>query len=245
MTQRNRGRRSAIASTGCLIVIAGLAIGCRGVNLPLLPASSRPTVIEDRMASQSTVSDNGPVGAAAPSSDDPPTAAEISPTESADPRGDNIANAPVDQTAPTLSLAPATGAVTVGQTIDLEARIANASNLGAFEFTLTYNPAIVAFQRAAVGVFPGSTGRTIAIPQPAPLVNATVGRVSFGAYSYGAPNGPNGAGALARFTFRGVAAGSAPIGFSAERAFAIEITSPTGVVRPVGQNNPGATITVR
>src|SRR5438128_2491657 len=78
---------------------------------------------------------------------------------------------------------PASRTVTAGETFTLDVGISGITNLGAFEFTLTYNPAIVTATAATLGPFLGSTGLTVTVPPGAPLIGG--GQLTYGAYSYG------------------------------------------------------------
>ena len=85
--------------------------------------------------------------------------------------------------------------------------VENVSNLGAFQFTLSYDPAITILQSLNVGPFLGSTGRTVVclpatfLTGEAELACATIGAT---------PGGPSGTGALATATFLTFAPGLSP-----------------------------------
>ena len=225
---------------GCLVglTLVGLS-ACRGVTWtePLTPlASFHGASVGEASSGSATTSVR-----LTPPAERPALGAPTEPDEDQD---ESVGAAPAAQTAPTLSVTPAQASVPQGRTVELEVRIANASNLGAFEFTLTYDPAVVTVVSATVGSFLGSTGRWVGVPKPAPIINNDDGRVSIGAYSYGSANGPNGSGVLAKVMFRGLARGSAPIAFSPEREFATEVVSPSGALRSLGRPNPGSRIVV-
>ena len=80
--------------------------------------------------------------------------------------------------------------------------IENVSNLGAFEFKIIYDPAIVTVKDPSdvmLGDFLGSTGRSTGALGP--NINNGAGSVSFGAYSLGDNPGPNGHGTLCTINF--------------------------------------------
>src|SRR5437762_59068 len=63
-----------------------------------------------------------------------------------------------------LYILPASRTVTAGEVFTLGIGISGVTNLGAFEFTLTYNPSVVTPTAAALGPFLGSTGLTVTVP---------------------------------------------------------------------------------
>jgi len=98
-----------------------------------------------------------------------------------------------------LRLEPADLVVGLHETFAIQVIIEGASDLGAFEFDLIYDPSILRMEEATVGDFLGSTGRSV-VPV-GPEVDNTEGRVTFGAISYGNEAGPSGTGVLANITF--------------------------------------------
>jgi len=85
-------------------------------------------------------------------------------------------------------------------------------NLGSYEFTVTFNPAVVNVQNVALGDFLGSSGRT-ATPL-GPNIDNEAGQLTFGAFSFGAASGPSGAGTVAQVTLQAMAAGSSSLTFT-------------------------------
>jgi len=85
-------------------------------------------------------------------------------------------------------------------TVTVEAK--SASDLGGFEFKLSYPPEIVKIADPAdvtIGAFLASTGRTVS--PLGPSIDNTSGKVTFGGYSYGTSAGASGDGVLASIKF--------------------------------------------
>ncbi len=115
---------------------------------------------------------------------------------------------------PLIRFNPSSTTVAPGATFVLDVLVDNATDLGAFEFTLSFNPAVVSLQSATLGSLLSSTGRTaVALP----LVQHAPGPYEFGGYTYAATRilGPNGTGTAARLTFQALAAGSSNLTFTA------------------------------
>jgi len=98
-----------------------------------------------------------------------------------------------------VRLEPADLVVSLHEAFALQVMIEEASDLGAFEFDLIYDPATLQVKEATLGDFLGSTGRS-AVPI-GPEVDNAEGRVTFGAISFGSGPGPSGMGILATITF--------------------------------------------
>jgi general secretion pathway protein D len=82
------------------------------------------------------------------------------------------------------------------------------TNLGAFEFELTYDPDVVELQEAKEGLFLGSSGRPVQCLPP----RRSEGSIVFTCVTLGAtPDGPTGSGVLAALTFQPVGAGTSPL----------------------------------
>ena len=103
----------------------------------------------------------------------------------------------------------------VGETVAVSISIDNVTNLGAYEWVLTYNPAILELAPPAGstnpvdGTFLGSTGRSVG---PCVWLTPDVGAVRFGCASSGTPDtGPSGSGVLSTVTFKAKAAGSSSL----------------------------------
>jgi len=95
-----------------------------------------------------------------------------------------------------LRLQPQSIQAAAGRSIELRVVIDGVQNLGAFQFTLVYDPEIVKVEAVSVGDFPASTGRSVNPLGP----KVENGRALFGAFSFGDAPGPNGNGVLAVVT---------------------------------------------
>lgn len=95
-----------------------------------------------------------------------------------------------------VKLEPQSVQAATGTSVELQVAIESVQNLGAFQFTLVYDPDLVEVRAISVGDFPASTGRNV---NPlGPKIEA--GRALFGAFSFGNAAGPEGDGALAVVT---------------------------------------------
>jgi hypothetical protein len=93
---------------------------------------------------------------------------------------------------------------TAGATFDIDVLIEDVTNLGGFQFSINYEPAIVTVENAAdvaLGPFLGSTGRAPTVLGP--NIDNVTGKISYGAFTMGAaPPGPDGNGVMATITFK-------------------------------------------
>jgi hypothetical protein len=97
-----------------------------------------------------------------------------------------------------MKVDPASTAVDPGEAFSVTVKIEDVSDLGAFQFDLTYDDTCVEANDVTLGPFLGSTGRSVGAVGP----TFGTGVVTYGAYSYGAAPGPNGDGVLATITFQ-------------------------------------------
>jgi hypothetical protein len=143
---------------------------------------------------------------------------------------------------PLIRFSPSSSTVAPGATFVVDVMVDNAADLGAFEFTLTFNPAVVSLQSATLGNFLGGTGRTaVALP----LVQHAPGTYEFGGYTHASTRilGPNGTGTLAHLTFQAVAAGNSNLSFIAAQLTGTEwAPAPLTVVIPA-TNSGSVTVT--
>lgn len=117
---------------------------------------------------------------------------------------------PVDADTITVRLLPGHAVGEVGKTVAVTVWIDGAANLGAFEFHLGYDPAVLQAVGAQLEAFLTSTGRT-----PVPLGPAVKpNEIRFAGASYGTAAGPDGSGMLAQVTFRVVGPGTSPLTFN-------------------------------
>ncbi len=117
---------------------------------------------------------------------------------------------PADANAVTLRLQPGNLVGEVGTTVGVMVQVEGAADLGAFEFHLGYDPAVLEATEVWLGDFLTRTGRT-----PVPLgPRLDVGEVRFAGASYGTATGPGGSGVLAQITFRVVGSGTTALTFN-------------------------------
>jgi hypothetical protein len=136
--------------------------------------------------------------------------------------------------------------------VSVDVVVDNVVNLGAYQFTLSFNPGVVAFLSIQNGPFLGSSNRTVLCNTPS--VGAST--VSFGCVTLGStPPGPAGSGTLATVQFEASANGSSP--FHLSNVIISDITgtgqqpsvqdgvlfvgpTPTAVVTPTATETPVA-----
>ena len=97
-----------------------------------------------------------------------------------------------------VRIKPADLAAGLDETFVVQVVIEEATNLGAFQFNLVYDPSIVQVTEAALGAFLESTGNSAVTTGPE--VNNAEGRVTFWAIGFGSAAGPSGAGVLVTIT---------------------------------------------
>jgi hypothetical protein len=129
-----------------------------------------------------------------------------------------------------LHIAPATATLRAGETTTVTVAVSDVVDLGSFEFTLAHDPAILNVTDVHLAEFPPSTGRTFT--PVGPTSNATVGTVTFGAYSMGStPAGVSGDGALAVVTLAALTVGADELSFQSAK-----VTSITGEVQTLANS---------
>ncbi|MBM4466888.1 MAG: hypothetical protein FJ014_15280 [Chloroflexi bacterium] len=111
---------------------------------------------------------------------------------------------------PTVRIEPVESTVRAGQSFTVSVMIAEASNLGGFEFTLLFVTTTVTVNSVTVGDFPGSTGRTV-LPVVGPIIDNQAGQASFGVVTVGSAPGPGGTGVLATITLTAQGPGESPL----------------------------------
>jgi hypothetical protein len=114
--------------------------------------------------------------------------------------------------APTIRFDPSSSTVSTGATLGVNIVVDNAADLGGFEFTMTFDPAVVTAVTVTLGSFLGSTGRSVGAVTP--IIDNTTGTVKYAAFSWGVGLGPDETGTLAVVTLQAVAAGSTSLNFS-------------------------------
>lgn len=134
---------------------------------------------------------------------------------------------------PAVRITPAGIQAKAGDTHQIIVEIRKVTNLGAFQFDLTYDPAVVQVDEVALGDFVRSTGRSV---NPlGPRIEA--GKVTYGAFSFGDSAGPEGSGPLAVITLTARAGGQTPLGLQN-----VQVVDVGGVRIPV--TTAGATMVV-
>ncbi|NOX63414.1 MAG: hypothetical protein GXP42_15930 [Chloroflexi bacterium] len=124
---------------------------------------------------------------------------------------------------PTLTPTPLPGTTLFAQPISathslaggdfvLDIAVENVSDLGAYQFTLHFEPTIVEAQSAYLGPFLATTGRQVVF-LPFTIDNAQ-GVITVGAFTYGDAQGASGSGTLASIKFRPVRIGTTPLTWS-------------------------------
>ena len=134
----------------------------------------------------------------------------------------------------TVSLTASSSTIPLTGQSCINVQIAQAHNLGAFDFTLSFPATRLAGASASLGPFLGSTERTVSAVTP----NISAGSLTFGAYSAGSQDGPEGSGTLASVCFEPRTTGSAKIAFRN-----LQITDINGQVLQVRSQGTSLTIT--
>ena len=101
-----------------------------------------------------------------------------------------------------MVIEPASQEVPLGESFAVNVMVQNVTNLGAYEFTLLFNPNIISFVSVNNGWFLGSTGRSVYCADP--IADGWVLRFGCVSYSSGRP-GPSGSGQLAQIIFQAAA----------------------------------------
>jgi len=98
----------------------------------------------------------------------------------------------------TVKIDPPVKDANANSTFTVDVAIEDVTDLGAFQFDLTYDSTCITAIDATMGPFLGSTGRGVGEVGP----SFGTGIVTYGGYSWGANAGPNGDGVLATVTFQ-------------------------------------------
>jgi hypothetical protein len=122
-----------------------------------------------------------------------------------------------------------------GETFKVSVVISDAVNLGAFQFTMGYDPEVVRVDGVELGSFPSSSGRN-ASPL-GPKIDNEAGSMSFGSYSFGTAPGAEGAGALAKLTLAAQGTGEAILDLKD-----VQILGPLGQTQPATITDGAATV---
>jgi len=112
--------------------------------------------------------------------------------------------------------------------------VENVSNLGAFQFEMTFDPRILRLVEIKEGPFLGSSNRQVQCLSP----QKAEGSVSLACVTLGAtPAGPDGSGELATITFDPVAEGSSPL-----RIQRLILTDPPAQLLPANALDASVTV---
>ena len=113
---------------------------------------------------------------------------------------------------PTLSLSATPAPATVGSTMDLAVRISDIADLYGYQFTLTFDAALLKANSVAEGAFLGTAGPTFS---DGGVIDNATGLISFVFNTrLGAGAGASGSGDLAHISLNALSAGSAALTFS-------------------------------
>jgi hypothetical protein len=132
-----------------------------------------------------------------------------------------------------LRIDPASSSVAPGADFTLQVAVDHVTNLGGFQFTLDWNPAILRADGMALGGFVTGSGR--AFTAMGPLIDNNAGTATFAAYSIGTTPVLSGSGTLATVRLHARAVGSSALSFSGvqftdTQGQAIRVTSQGGTV---------------
>jgi general secretion pathway protein D len=125
-----------------------------------------------------------------------------------------------------VSFSPASVLAKVGDTVEIQVRISQASRVGSVPFHISYDPKVLQF------IPPGREGDFLKSDGASTVYNAqasTLNEVFVAMARLGVPNGVGGTGTLASFQFKAVAAGSTSLSFTQ-----------ASVLDPSGQPLPAA-----
>lgn len=201
------------SGSGALAVVVFLASG-QGISaldlfdvaLATPRAADIPTAVEDGIVTVTlgpTVTPTPCPGGVCPTSTITPT-----PTVTPTPTATSIPVACAPDPGATACVQPSSPTVPPGTNFSVDVVADEVGNLGAYEFTLAFDPSVIALTGVSNGAFLGSTGREVTCIGPTP----GVGSVRFVCATQGAtPAGPNGSGVLATVRFLALAEGNSPL----------------------------------
>jgi hypothetical protein len=96
-----------------------------------------------------------------------------------------------------------------GGALGVDIEVEDVDHLGAFQFDLVYDPAIVHVESVTLGPFLGSSGCSVS--EVSPVIDNVSGRTIYGGFIMGTCSGPSGAGVLATFTLRPMTVGESDL----------------------------------
>lgn len=122
---------------------------------------------------------------------------------------------PNQQGSATVAVVPADIAKVAGDKFEVNIEISDVKDLGAFELSLRYDPALVQIDKAAIGKFIGDTDRAV-LPL-GPNINVAEGRLTVGALTTGALPGAQGKGVLVALSCTALRAGQGQLSLETVR----------------------------
>ena len=205
---------------------------------PSPTATTTPTAIYTHTVTPSPTATTTPTATHTPTTTPTPTATTARPSTGGG-GGGGSGGGPTSRPGPTnvnstVSLTASSSTIPLTGQSCISVQIAQADNLGAFDFTLSFPATRLAGASASLGPFLGSTDRTVSAVTP----NISAGSLTFGAYSAGSQDGPEGSGTLASVCFEPRTTGSAKIAFRN-----LQITDINGQVLRVRSQGTSLTIT--
>jgi hypothetical protein len=123
--------------------------------------------------------------------------------------------APAGQSTVTVAVEPADITKAAGDQFDVDVVISGVADLGAFELSLRFDPALVQVDKAVIGEFVGSSNRTV-VPL-GPQVDQAGGKVNLGAVTVGTQPGAKGKGVLLTVSCTALRAGQGQLALDAVR----------------------------
>jgi len=130
---------------------------------------------------------------------------------------------------------PSGGVNVGGASFPVDVLVEDVANLGGFEFTVRYDPAILEFVGVEKGPFLASTGRRVVCLDPTVIP----GSVHYVCVTLGAmPPGADGSGVLATLTFAPTAPGTSPL--QLEQPI---LAAPSGQALPAASEDASITVT--
>lgn len=145
----------------------------------------------------------------------------------------SLAGAQVTQVTIVRSEVPA-APVSTNDTVTVPIVIDSVTNLGAFDFQVSFDPAILKAEKVETGPFLGSSGREVNCPKS----SIDEGSVRLTCVTLGAtPAGPTGSGVLATLVFKPVASGTSPLRFEQ-----LTLTDPPGTSMPAQGQDSSLTV---
>jgi hypothetical protein len=114
---------------------------------------------------------------------------------------------------PVIRFEPLSSTVQPGAVFVVNVVVDNVADLGGYDLTVSFNPAVVHVQTVTLGSFLGSTGRTVGALGPS--IDNAAGSFTFGGFSFGATAGPNGTGTVGLVTLQAMAPGTTDLTFGA------------------------------